>query len=190
MSQRIIISLTGATGQLYGIRGLELLAGTGYEVHLILSEAAKINIKQEIDLTLSDIEALATETHDNSNIGAKPASGSFRTEGMLIAPCSMKTLSMIAHGQSENLISRSADVMLKERRPLVVMPREKPFNQIHLKNMLKVTDAGGIVVPPFLSFYQGSKSIDELVTRTMARTVSYLGVDIAYEEWKGLSPSE
>ena len=133
--------MTGASGQIYGVRALELLAEHGYETHLILSKASKVNLNQEIDYTPSEVEALASEVHQNGNIGAKTASGSFKTEGMIVAPCSMKTLSNIAHGNAGDLITRSADVVLKERRPLVVMPREKPFNRIHLKNMLELTDA-------------------------------------------------
>ena len=179
--------MTGATGQIYGVRALELLGENGYETHLVLSDAAKINLQQEIEYAPSDVEALADVVHDNRNIGAETASGSFRTLGMLIAPCSMKTLSNVAHGNAGNLITRSADVMLKERRALVVMPREKPFNRIHLKNMLELTDAGAIVMPPFPSFYQGPKSIDEMITRTVARALAQLDVEVEYEEWAGLT---
>jgi len=178
--------MTGASGQIYGVRALELLAEHGYETHLILSKASKVNLNQEIDYTPSEVEALASEVHQNGNIGAKTASGSFKTEGMIVAPCSMKTLSNIAHGNAGDLITRSADVVLKERRPLVVMPREKPFNRIHLKNMLELTDAGGIVMPPFPSFYQGPTTIEEMTTRTVARALTHLDVDVEFEEWAGL----
>lgn len=187
MTERVVVGMTGATGQIYGVRALELLADHGYETHLVLSDAAKINLNQEIEYSPSDVEALADVVHDNRNIGAETASGSFRTLGMLIAPCSMKTLSNVARGNSGNLITRSADVMLKERRPLVVMPREKPFNRIHLKNMLELTDAGGIVMPPFPSFYQGPTSIDEMITRTVARSLAQLDVEVEIEEWAGLA---
>jgi 4-hydroxy-3-polyprenylbenzoate decarboxylase len=190
MSQRIVIGMTGATGQLYGIRALQLLEPMDLEVHLVLSNASKLNIKQEAGMAVADIEELADAVHSNKNIGAQTASGSFETNGMLIAPCSMKTLSNIAHGASGSLMTRSADVMLKERRALVLMPREKPFNRIHLKNMLEVTDAGGIVYPPFPSFYQRPKSIDEMVTRTVARALSLLDVEIDYDEWEGISFDE
>lgn len=187
MPERVIVGMTGATGQIYGIRALELLAETDVEVHLILSDAAKVNIKQEAEYATGDVIALADEIHDIRNIGATTASGSFKTNGMIVVPCSMKTLSNIAHGNSGNLITRSADVVLKERRPLVVMPREKPFNRIHLKNMLEVTEAGGIIVPPFPSFYQKPESIDEVVTRTMSRALTHVGVEIDFDEWAGLS---
>ncbi|WP_416841482.1 UbiX family flavin prenyltransferase [Haloferax sp. DFSO52] len=190
MPNRVVIGMTGATGQIYGIRALELLEPLDCEVHLILSNASKINIKQEARYDVADIEALADVVHSNKNIGATTASGSFNTNGMLIVPCSMKTLSNIAHAASGSLITRSADVMLKERRPLVVMPREKPFNRIHLKNMLEVTDAGGIVFPPFPSFYQQPKTIDEMITRTMARALSHLDVNVEYDEWEGIAPDE
>lgn len=178
--------MTGATGQVYGIRALELLQETDYETHLIVSSASEINIAQESVYEPEEVRALADELHDIKNIGAPTASGSFKTTGMLITPCSMKTLSNIAHANSGNLITRSADVMLKERHPLVVMPREKPLNHIHLKNMLKVTDAGGIIMPPFPSFYQRPNSIEEMITRTMSRTLSLFDIEIEYEEWKGL----
>lgn len=186
VTERIIVALTGATGQLYGLRALELLEETDHETHLIYSNAAGLTLRQETEYKLSDLEELADETHGVKNIGAPTASGSFRTAGMLVAPCSMKTLSNIAHGNSANLITRSADVVLKERRPLVLMPREKPFNRIHLENMLSVTDAGGIICPPFPSFYQGLSDIDEMITRTVARALSLLDVEIAFTEWDGI----
>lgn len=186
MTERVVIGMTGATGQCYGIRLLELLSETEFEVHLVLSNAADINIKQESDTTVQAVRELADVVHSNKNIGAKTASGSFRTEGMIIAPCSMKTLSNIAHGNSGSLMTRSADVMLKERRPLVLLPREKPFNRIHLQNMLAVHDAGGIIMPPFPSFYQNPSSIDEMVTRTAKRTLSLLDIDVNIDEWEGI----
>lgn len=186
MSNRIVIGMTGATGQVYGIRVLEILQNTEYETHLILSSASKINITRESTYDPQDVIALSDEVHDIENIGASTASGSFKTAGMLIGPCSMKTLSNIAYANSDNLITRSADVMLKERRPLVLMPREKPFNRIHLKNMLEVTEAGGIIMPPFPSFYQNQNSIDNMITRTVARTLSLFDIEVEYEEWKGL----
>ena len=182
--------MTGATGQRYGIRALELLEDTDYETHLILSNASKLNIEHETDYSPDEVEALADEAHGIRNIGAVTASGSFHTEGMIVAPCSMKTLSHIAHGNSGNLITRSADVALKERRPLVLLPREKPFNRIHLQNMLDVTDAGGIIMPPFPSFYQNVDDVDAMIARTVARTLSLLDIDVDYEEWEGVTPSK
>lgn len=186
-SNKFVVGVTGATGQLYAIRALELLGETDMESHLVLSDAAGINIRQESQYTVDEVRALADHVHDNKNIGAPTASGSFRTRGMLVCPCSMKTLSNIAHGNSSNLIARSADVALKERRRLVLMPREKPFNRIHLENMLSVTDAGAIVMPPFPSFYNQPKSIDEMITRTMARALAQFDIDVGFEEWQGIS---
>jgi len=186
MTERFILGMTGATGQLYGIRTLELLSNTDVEVHLVLSDASKINIQQEANYSLSEVTGLADEVHDNRNIGATIASGSFHTNGMLVTPCSMKTLSNIANGNSSNLITRASDVILKERRRLVLMPREKPLNQIHLKNMLSVTEAGGIIYPPFPSFYQKPKNIDEMITRTMARALAYFDISVSFDEWAGL----
>lgn len=190
MTKRLIVGMTGATGQIYGIKALQFLQETEYESHLILSEAGKINLKQETSFTANEVTALATESHDIRNIGAPPSSGSFKTAGMIVTPCSMKTLSNIAHGDSGNLITRSADVNLKERRPLVLMPREKPFNRIHLKNMLEVTDAGGIIMPPFPSFYHNPRDIEEMVSRTVARALNLVDIDVEYEEWKGISDGE
>lgn len=171
---------------MYGVRALQLLEDTDHEVHLIYSNASGLTLRQETEYELSDLEDLADETHGVKNIGAPTASGSFRTAGMLIAPCSMKTLSNIAHGNAGNLITRSADVALKERRPLVLMPREKPFNRIHLENMLSVTDAGAIVCPPFPSFYQGITDMDEMISRTVARALSLMDVELSFDEWEGL----
>ncbi|MDS0294912.1 UbiX family flavin prenyltransferase [Halogeometricum luteum] len=186
-SNRVVVGVTGATGQLYAIKALEFLANADVETHLVLSDAAGLNIRQESEYTVEDVRSLADYVHDNRNIGAPTASGSFRTRGMLVTPCSMKTLSNIAHGNSTNLIARSADVALKERRPLVLMPREKPFNRIHLKNMLDATDAGAIVMPPLPSFYNRPASIEEMVARTIARTLTYFDVDVAFDEWDGIS---
>lgn len=177
--------MTGATGQRYGIRALEMLADTEYESHLVLSRASKLNIVQETELTVEDVTALADRAYEYKNVGAPPASGSFATRGMLVTPCSMKTLSNIAHGNSGNLITRAADVTLKERRTLVLMPREKPLNRIHLKNMLEATDAGAVIMPPLPSFYNNPETIDEMVSRTVARTLSLFGIETEVEEWSG-----
>jgi 4-hydroxy-3-polyprenylbenzoate decarboxylase len=190
MADPVVVGMTGATGQIYGIQALDLLQETDHEVHLILSDASKINIKQESDYTVSDVQGRADVVHDNRDMGAPPASGSFLTEGMVVTPCSMKTLSNVANGDTGSLISRSADVMLKERRPLVLMPREKPFNKIHLENMLSVTEANAIVFPPFPSFYQNPASISEMVERTMIRALTHVNVDLEYDQWQGLDSAE
>lgn len=189
MSSRLIVGMSGATGQLYGIRLLEFLSEYEIETHLIVSDSAKVTIRQETDLGLGYVTALADTAHSNENVGAPPASGSFQTAGMVIAPCSMKTLSNIAHGNAGNLMVRAADVALKERRPLVVLPREQPLNRIHLENMLSVTDAGGIVMPPFPSFYSNPESIDDMITDTATRALSFFDIPVEHEEWTGLGPS-
>jgi len=186
MTRRVVVGMTGATGQVYGRKALELLGDTDAEVHLVLSDSSKINIGQETDWSVENVTGLADRVHSNDNIGAPPASGSFETSGLLVTPCSMKTLADIATGSAGNLITRSADVCLKERRALVVMPREKPLNRIHLRNMLAVTDAGGVVYPPMPSFYSRPDTVDEMVTRTMARALSYLDVDVDFEAYTGL----
>lgn len=186
MANRVILGVSGATGQIFAVRTLELLAKTPYDVHLIVSDPAKVTLKQEIGYEVSDLKSLATAVHNNTNIGAETASGSFRTAGMIVTPCSMKTLSNIAAANADNLITRSADVTLKERRPLVLMPREKPYNRIHLENMLGVTDAGAIVYPPFPSYYKRGSTVDEMVTRTVARALDLLGIEVNFEEWNGI----
>lgn len=190
MADPIVVGMTGATGQIYGVQALDLLRETDHKVHLILSEASKINIKQETDYAIADVQNRADVVHDNRDMGAPTASGSFITEGMIVTPCSMKTLSNIATGDTGSLISRSADVMLKERRPLVLMPREKPFNKIHLENMLAVTEANAIVFPPFPSFYQNPNSISEMIERTMMRALTHVNVDMEYDQWQGLGSGE
>lgn len=184
--RRVVVGMTGATGQLFGVRLVEYLQDLGVETHLVVSNSAKILINQEMEIEFSTLARKPDEVHNNSNIGASIASGSFSTDGMLVAPCSMKTLSNIANGNSNSLITRAADVTLKERRPLVLFPREKPFNRIHLKNMLELTDAGAIIYPPFPSFYQNPKSINEMVERTVKKSLTLLNLQTGLEEWEGL----
>jgi flavin prenyltransferase len=176
--RRIVVAITGATGAVYGVRLLERLrAIPGVETHLVISDAATLTLHQEVGLQRRDVEALAHVVHKNREIGASIASGSFQTDGMVIAPCSMKTLAAVAHGLSDNLIARAADVILKERRRLVLMVRETPFNLAHLRNMTAVTEMGGIVFPPLPSFYNKPGSIDEMVDHTVARVIDLFGID-------------
>ena len=176
--RRIVVAITGATGAVYGVRLLERLrAIPGVETHLVVSDAASLTLHQEVGLQRRDVEALADVVHKNREIGASIASGSFQTDGMVIAPCSMKTLAAVAHGLSDNLIARAADVILKERRRLVLMVRETPFNLAHLRNMTAVTEMGGIVFPPLPSFYNKPGSIDEMVDHTVARVIDLLGIE-------------
>lgn len=176
--RRIVVAITGATGAIYGVRLLQRLgAAPGVETHLVVSDAASLTLHQEVGLQRRDVEALAHVVHRSRDIGASIASGSFRTDGMVIAPCSMKTLAAVAHGLSDNLVARAADVVLKERRKLVLMVRETPFNLAHLRNMTAVTEMGGIVFPPLPSFYNRPASIDEMVDHTVARVMDLLGVE-------------
>jgi 4-hydroxy-3-polyprenylbenzoate decarboxylase len=186
--RRIVVAITGATGAVYGVRLLEQLrAIPGVETHLVMSDAASLTLHQETGLQRRDLEALAHVTHKNREIGASIASGSFRTDGMVIAPCSMKTLAAVAHGFSDNLIARAADVILKERRRLVLMVRETPFNLAHLRNMTAVTEMGGIVFPPLPSFYNKPDSIAEMVDHTVSRVIDLLGIDNDLApRWAGL----
>jgi 4-hydroxy-3-polyprenylbenzoate decarboxylase len=186
--RRIVVAITGATGAVYGVRLLERLrAIPGVETHLVISDAASLTLHQEVGLQRREVEALAHVVHKNREIGASIASGSFQTDGMVIAPCSMKTLAAVAHGISDNLIARAADVILKERRRLVLMVRETPFNLAHLRNMTAVTEMGGIVFPPLPSFYNKPGSIDEMIDHTVARVIDLLGIenDLA-PRWGGM----
>lgn len=185
MHSRIVVAICGSSNLLYGRRVLELIENTEYESHLILDDEANRTLSESD--CLDQVTSLADAVHANDNIGAPPASGSFETTGMLIAPCSSATMADIAHGSSGTLVVRSADVVLKERRPLVVMPIEFPLSRIHIQNMLAVTDAGGIVTPPFPSFYQRPETVDEIVTRTTGRALTFFDIDVEVGEWMGLS---
>ena len=172
-TQRLIIAISGAGGAIYGIRLLQKMQALlpHIERHVIVSTAAWLTIQQELNINRATVEALASELHTAKNIGATIASGSFLSAGMIIAPCSMKTLAAIAHGLSDNLITRAADVTLKERRRLVLMTRETPLHLVHLRNMLTVTEMGGIISPPVPAFYQQPQSLDDLVDHTVMRAL-------------------
>ncbi|MCK6428710.1 MAG: UbiX family flavin prenyltransferase [Burkholderiaceae bacterium] len=181
--RRIIVAITGASGAVYGVRLLHALrAAADVETHLLVTPAGVLNLKQELDLTRGDVERFADVVHNVRDIGATIASGSFVTHGMVVAPCSMKTLAAIAHGLADNLIARAADVCLKERRRLVLLVREAPLNLAHIRNMEAVTLMGGVIFPPLPAFYHRPKTIDELVDHTLARVLDLL--DIAH----GLAP--
>ena len=186
--QRIVIAITGATGAVYGVRLLQHLQHLdGIETHLIVSEAAVLTLHQETGLQRREVESLAHVVHKVRDVGASIASGSFQTDGMVIAPCSMKTLAAVAHGFSDNLVTRAADVILKERRRLVLMVRETPFNLAHLRNMTAVTEMGGIVFPPLPSFYHRPATIADMVEHTVDRVVDLLGIENAQAaSWGGM----
>lgn len=187
MVKRLVVGITGASGVIYGIRALELLQGSEVETHLILSPAARITIAQETDWKVSAVEALASVRYDHRDIGAGPASGSFATVGMLIAPCSIKTLSAVAHSYSSDLIARAADVCLKEGRSVVLMVREAPLHKGHLQLMLTAADAGAVIFPPVPAFYGRPASIDDVVSATVGRALARLGIDNdAFFRWKGM----
>jgi len=186
--QRLIVAMTGATGSIYGLRILETLRRKGgWETHLIVSDAGMLNAWQEYKLARKDITKLADVVHNVRDVGATISSGSFITAGMVIAPCSMKTLSAVANGFSDNLISRAADVILKERRRLVLITREAPLNLAHIRNMASVTEMGGVIFPPVPAFYSGAKTIDDLVNHTVGRVLDLFGV--AHDNirrWQGM----
>jgi 4-hydroxy-3-polyprenylbenzoate decarboxylase len=186
--RRFIVAITGATGATYGVKLLKKLGAVpGVETHLVISDAATLTLHQELDLQRRDVEALADVVHRNRDIGATIASGSFPSDGMVIAPCSMKTLAAVAHGLSDNLVTRAADVILKERRRLILMVRETPFNLAHLRNMTAVTEMGGIVFPPLPSFYHRPASIEDMVEHTVERVLDLLGVENAQAaRWGGM----
>lgn len=184
---RLIIGITGASGAVYGVRLLERARALGVQTHLVATPAGILNVHHELGLDRSALEALADHSHAPGDVGACIASGSFTTDAMVIAPCSMKTLAAVAHGLGDNLLTRAADVTLKERRRLILMVRETPFNLAHLRNMTAVTEMGGIVFPPLPAFYHRPTSIDEIVNDTVERVLSMAGIETAQpQEWQGL----
>jgi flavin prenyltransferase len=186
----IIVAITGASGAIYGVRLLQLLRQADMFSHLVISSAGWMNLAAEVALSQTEIEGLAGEVHNPKDVGATIASGSFVTQGMIIAPCSMKTLASVAHGFSDNLITRCADVVLKERRRLVMMVRETPFNLAHLRNMVAVTEMGGIVYPPLPQFYHRPESIQALVDHTCQRVLDLFGISSPdMPRWPGLKVS-
>ena len=190
--KRLIVAITGATGAVYGVRLLQVLREMAeVETHLLVSDAGVLNLHQELDLGRKEVEALAHVVHNVRDVGASIASGSFQSDGMIVAPCSMKTLAAIAHGLSDNLISRAADVVLKERRRLVLMVRETPFNLAHLRNMTAVTEMGGIIFPPLPGFYQRPRTIEEMVDHTVGRVLDLFALPHTLApRWNGLKPTD
>ncbi|QTN26625.1 UbiX family flavin prenyltransferase [Rhodoferax sp. AJA081-3] len=186
--KRIIVAVSGASGAIYGVRLLQALAALdNVETHLTVSDAGVLNLQQELDMDRTTVETLADVAYPVRDVGATIASGSFRCDGMVVAPCSMRTLASIAHGMSDNLISRAADVMLKERRRLVLMVRETPLHLAHLRNMTAATEMGAIVFPPVPAFYHRPRSIDELVTHSVSRVIDLLDLPQPQApRWQGL----
>jgi 4-hydroxy-3-polyprenylbenzoate decarboxylase len=187
--KRLIIAITGATGAVYGVRLLQhLRAMPQVETHLLISEAGVLSLHQELGMKQRSAQALADAFYAVRDVGAALASGSFQSEGMVVAPCSMKTLAAIAHGLSDNLITRAADVVLKERRRLVLMVREAPLNLAHLRNMTAVTEMGGIIFPPVPAFYQHPENIEQMIDHTLGRVLDLFALpNTLAPQWEGLS---
>jgi 4-hydroxy-3-polyprenylbenzoate decarboxylase len=184
--KRLIVGITGASGSIYGIRLLEMLKESGVETHLIISQWAARTLEHETSYTVQQVQALATERYPIGDVGAAIASGSFLTLGMIIAPCSMRTLGAIAHGVGENLIHRAADVVLKERRRLVLAIREAPLSEIHLANMLTLARMGVSICPPAPAFYNHPTSLDDVVTYSVVRLLDQIGIHLRdHERWLG-----
>ncbi len=177
MNKRVVVGITGASGIIYGVRLLEALRTLGVETHLIMSDWACKNLALETDYEQSYVESLAVKKYDNRDLTAPVASGSFPTEGMVIAPCTMKTLAGIANGYSENLLERAADVTIKERRKLILVPRETPLSPIHLENMLKLAKIGVLIAPPIPAFYLKPRDIREIVDHQVGRIIDQLGIE-------------
>ncbi len=175
--RRLVVGITGASGVRYGIRTLEALRAAGVETHLVISRAGEMTLAYETDMSVRDLRALADVFHPAGDVGAACASGSFPTDGMIVAPCSMRSLAEIANGTTSTLLTRAADVVLKERRRLVLLTRETPLTAVHLRNMLSVTEMGGIVAPPVPAFYARPQSLDEMVDHTVGRALDLFDID-------------
>jgi len=184
---RLIVGITGATGTIFGIRLLQMLHGSGVETHLVLSKWASRTLVHETSLSVKEVQDLSTESYGVTDQGAAISSGSFVTLGMVIAPCSMRTLAAIAHGLGDNLIHRAADVILKERRKLVLVVRESPFNEIHLENMLKLARMGVVILPPVPAFYNNPQNLDDMVNHITMRVIDQFDIHLdVMNRWDGV----
>jgi flavin prenyltransferase len=184
---RLIVGITGATGTIFGVRLLQMLHGSGVETHLVMSKWAVRTLTHETNYSVPDVQALATENYSSSDQGAAISSGSFVTLGMVIAPCSMRTLAAIAHGLGDNLVHRAADVILKERRKLVLVVRESPFNEIHLENMLKLARMGVTILPPVPAFYNNPQSLDDMINHIAMRVIDQFDIHLdVMTRWDGV----
>ena len=189
--KRIIVGITGASGVIYGVRVLEVLKELGMETHLVLTEAARENILIETTHTVEDVEGLAYKFHNINDLTAPISSGSFKTDGMVIVPCTIRTLSGVAHSYTENLLIRAADVTLKERRPLILVVRETPLHKGHLQLMNTVADLGGIILPPVPAFYHSPRRIEDLIDHTVGKILDLIEIDHAlYKRWEGVPNKE
>lgn len=183
---KLVVGISGATGAIYGIRTLEALKQLDIETHLVMTDSARKNIELETDYTISQVEAIADVIHNIKDIGASIASGSFKTSGMIVAPCSIKSLSALAHSYNDNLLVRAADVCLKERRKLVVVVRETPLHVGHLKLMTSLAEMGGIILPPMPSFYNLPKTIDDIINQTVGKALDQFDIEHnRFRRWEG-----
>ncbi len=184
--ERLIIGITGASGAIYGLRLLQVLHKTAVETHLVMSKSAQLTISAELDVSPDEIRKLADHVHTPGDLGAAISSGSFRTSGMIVAPCSIRTMSDIATGSTQSLLTRAADVVLKERRRLVLMLRETPLHLGHLRSAVAVTEIGAIVLPPVPAFYNRPKTIDDIVDHSVGRALDLFDIDVGIvKRWKG-----
>jgi len=187
-SRRIILGISGASGAVYGVELLKALKAAGVETHLIVTKTAQITLAHETDYSLAKVQKLADHFYSNNDMAAAVASGSFKTEGMIIAPCSMRTLAEIATAHASTLLTRTADVCLKERRRLVLLPRETPLHSIHLRHMLTLSDMGVIIAPPMPAFYSKPESVDGLVKHTVGRVLDLFEIEhTLVKRWEGVS---
>ncbi|MCB1688822.1 MAG: UbiX family flavin prenyltransferase [Halioglobus sp.] len=186
MSRHIIVGISGASGIVYGLRALQLLRDCAVHTHLVISKSARLTLHHELDISPAELESLASEVHPINNIGASIASGSFPTAGMLIAPCSVRTMSEIATGVTSTLLTRAADVVLKERRRLVLMVRETPLHTGHLRTMTQLSEMGAVIAPPVPAFYARPQTLDEMVTQTVGRALDLFDLELdQVKRWQG-----
>ncbi|MDG1944269.1 MAG: UbiX family flavin prenyltransferase [Halioglobus sp.] len=186
MAKRIIVGISGASGIVYGVRALQLLRDCSVETHLVISKSAKLTLHYELDMSVAELESLASEVHAIKNVGASIASGSFPTAGMLIVPCSVRTMSEIATGVTSTLLTRAADVVLKERRRLVLMVRETPLHTGHLRTMTQLSEMGAVIAPPVPAFYTRPQSLDDVVTQSVGRALDLFGLELEQvHRWQG-----
>jgi 4-hydroxy-3-polyprenylbenzoate decarboxylase len=189
--KRLIVGISGASGSIYGVRILQALQGSDIETHLVMTESARVTLAAEMDMSVSEVEALATEVHNVRNIGASISSGSFKTMGMVVAPCSIRSLSEIAWGMTSGLLTRAADVVLKERRRLVLMVRETPLHPGHLRSLVQVAESGAIIMPPVPAFYARPKTLDDMVNHSVGRCLDLFDIDSSLvKRWQGLGKAK
>lgn len=185
---KIVVGISGASGAIYGIKTLEVMNQLGIESHVVISNAAVKTIQHETSYTIEKVQKLATKLYSQEDIGASISSGSFKVDGMIVAPCSIKTLSAIANSYNDELITRAADVQLKERRKLVLLVRETPFNLSHLQHMTLITQMGGVILPPVPSFYHKPKDLNDIVSQSVGKALDQFGIDAnLFDRWKGMN---